>query len=78
MFAEDRNNSSRSFLRMRLRSSLFTDGDELEIQLDMLLSEVERRKKRAEAAYPSLGQTLVFLEPARWTKLRTSSCFGLP
>ena len=52
MLAEDRNNSSRSFLRMRLRSSLFTDGDELEIQLDMLLSEVERRKKRAEAAYP--------------------------
>ena len=52
MFAEDRSNSSRSFLRMRLRSSLFTDGDELEIQLDMLLSEVERRKRRAEAAYP--------------------------
>ena len=52
MFAEDRSSSSRSFLRMRLRSSLFTDGDELEIQLDMLLSEVERRKRRAEAAYP--------------------------
>ena len=52
MFAEDRNNSSRSFLRGRLRSALFTDGSELEIQLEMLLSEVERRKKRAEAVYP--------------------------
>ena len=52
MFVEDRNNSSRSLLRGRLRSSLFTDGDELDIQLEMLLSEVERRKKRAEAAYP--------------------------
>ncbi len=52
MFAEDRNNSSRSFLRGRLRSTLLTDGDELEIQLEMLLSEVERRKKRAEAVYP--------------------------
>ena len=52
MLAEARNNSSRSFLRRRLRSTLFTDGDELEIQLEMLLSEVERRKKRAEASYP--------------------------
>ncbi len=49
---EDRSNSSRSFLRARLRSSLFTDGDELDIQLEMLLSEVERRKKRAEKLYP--------------------------
>lgn len=52
MLAEDRNNSSRSFLRGRLRSSVSTGDDELEIQLDMLLSEVDRRKKRAEAIYP--------------------------
>ena len=52
MFAEGRNNSSRSFLRGRLRSVLFIDGDELEIQLEMILSEVERRKNIAESAYP--------------------------
>ena len=52
VLAEDRNNSSHSFLRRRLRSSLFTDGDELDIQLEMLSSEVEQRKKSAEAVYP--------------------------
>ena len=51
-FAEDRNNSSRSFLRNRLRSILSTYGDELEIQLEMLSAEVEGRRRRAEAVYP--------------------------
>ena len=52
MFAEDRSNLSRASLRIRLRSGLYIEGEELELQLDLLLSEVDRRRKRAEAAYP--------------------------
>ena len=51
-FAEDRTSSSRSFLRGRLRSCLNDVGDELEIQLDLLLSEVDRRKRIAGDTYP--------------------------
>ena len=52
MFVEDRKNLSRSSLRQRARASLFFDRDDLDFHVDLLLSEVERRKKRAEAAYP--------------------------
>ena len=52
MFVEDRNNLSRASLRTRLRASLFIDGEDLDFHVDLLLSEVERRKRRAEAIYP--------------------------
>ena len=52
MFVEGRNNLSRTSLRMRLRASLFIDGEDLDFHVDLLLSEVERRKERAEATYP--------------------------
>ena len=52
MFVETRNSLSRSLLRMRLQASLFIDGEDLDFHVDLLLSEVERRKRLAEASYP--------------------------
>ena len=52
MLVENRTNSSRSFLRRRLQAVLFEEQDELDVQLELLLSEVERRKEAAEHTYP--------------------------
>ena len=65
MFVEDRNNLSRASLRTRLRASLFIDEEDLDFNVDLLLSEIERRKRCAGAIYPfdwtgiGLSRTLV-------------------
>lgn len=52
MLTENRTSSSRSFLRRRLQSILFTEPDEVEVQVELLLSEVGRRRSTAEHTYP--------------------------
>ena len=54
-FIENKNSLSKSYLRRRLRGSLYIDGEDLEFHLDLLLTEVDRRKAIAEATYPFTG-----------------------
>ena len=52
IFVEKRRSLSRSSLRERLRGNLFNDGEDLDVQLDLLMAEVDRRKDAAQALYP--------------------------
>lgn len=52
LLSEGRSHLSRSALRRRLTNSTFVGQDELEVSLDLLLSEVSRRDLIAGAGYP--------------------------
>lgn len=52
MFIEQRQYMSRASLRHRLRIALSTEGDEIELGVDLLLSEVVRRDQIASQTYP--------------------------
>lgn len=52
MFIEHRQYMSRSILRHRLRTALSTEGDEIDLAVDLLLSEVARRDQIASQTYP--------------------------
>lgn len=54
MFVEERRHMSKSSLRQRLRNTIFSESEEAEFVVDLLIDEVSRRDRIAPQIYPFL------------------------